>query len=675
MAIVSMQKLSICAAKSDRKKILEFLQSMGAMELINEEIEDEELERLDTQADRMRYEKNAESYDRVLKILAEYAPEEKKGLAMFAGPETVKRSDLDHVVQTRKKLWKKMKAVLDADKEISECRGTIHRDRVQIEALRPWQDLGIPMSFAGTEKTACFIGTLPEPLSEEALYAAASRDLPEPVCLTAEVLGSGADMTCVTVVCLGEQKEKVEENLRAVGFARPAQAVRGIPSEEIKALEEDIAAQEAEIEKQKEKIVSFADEREHFRIAADYYRTRSEKYRILGTVPQTEHAFFLTGWVPADKADRITTLLEEKFNAFVEKEDIREGETEPTLLKNNRFSEAAEGVLASYGLPQHGRVDPTFIMSIFYVIFFGMMLSDAGYGILMFVVCAILLKKYPHMGDGLKKMMKLFFWCGLSTAFWGFMYGGFFGDAIDVVAKTFFGFTGDKVLKPLWFEPLGDPMRLLIWCMLFGLIHLYVGLGIKGYEVLKQGDMTGFICDILAWYLFLTGLVLMLIPSNLFASIAGQKFTFPAFMGPLAKGMVIAGALIILVMSGRNRKNWGLRIALGAYDLYGVTSWLSDILSYSRLLALGLATGVIASVINMMASMFGGGPVGAILFIIIFLLGHTLNLGINALGAYVHTNRLQYVEFFGKFYDAGGKAFVPFHTINKYIEVKEDQTL
>ena len=139
-----------------------------------------------------------------------------------------------------------------------------------------------------------------------------------------------------------------------------------------------------------------------------------------------------------------------------------------------------------------------------------------------------------------------------------------------------------------------------------------------------------------------------------------------------SKILAIGGALIILLMSGRDRKNWALRIALGAYDLYGVTSWLSDVLSYSRLLALGLATGVIASVINMMGSMFGSGPVKVIIFIVVFILGHTLNIAINALGAYVHTNRLQYVEFFGKFYDAGGREFRPFRHKTKYIQVKED---
>ena len=216
-------------------------------------------------------------------------------------------------------------------------------------------------------------------------------------------------------------------------------------------------------------------------------------------------------------------------------------------------------------------------------------------------------------------------------------------------------------------------MRLLLWCMLFGLIHLYAGLGIKGYEYLRDHDIVGFISDVVAWYLFVTGLVFILLPTDLFASIAGRTFTFPPFVAPIAKFAAIAGMLIILVMSGRGRKNWGLRIALGAYDIYGVTSWLSDVLSYSRLLALGLATGVIASVVNMMASMFGGGVVGAVLFIVIFLLGHTLNIGINLLGAYVHTNRLQFVEFFGKFYEGGGKAFRPFRQNSKYVEIKEEK--
>lgn len=672
MAIVSMQKLSICASKKNRKAILETLQQLGIVEIFTEGIEDEELQHMDTLSARSKYEKRAESFDRVLKLLDTYAPGKAAG-GLFGGLDEIGRADLKKVVDNRRNYNLDAERILRDEKEISEYGGLIVKDRNQIEALLPWQALDIPMNMPGTKTSAVFVGTVPEHLSEEALYAAAAKELPEPVSLDARVLSTGNEQTCVSLVCLKRDAAKVEENIRAIGFARPSQMVDEVPSAAIIRLEKDIEDNEKRIEERKADIASFAGKREEFRIAADYYRTRAEKYRLLGTIPQSERVFFLEGWVPADKAERVAKLLTEEHGALVEMEKPSADEVEPTVLKNNPFSRSAEGVLASYGLPQHGHVDPTFLMSIFYVIFFGMMLSDAGYGIVMFVACAVVLKKFPNMAAGTKKMIQLFFWCGLSTTFWGFMYGGFFGDAIDVVARTFFGYTGDGILKPLWFEPLKDPMRLLVWCMLFGVIHLYVGLGIKGYELLRNRDYVGFFSDIVSWYAFLTGLILMLLPSDLFASIAGMEFRFPDYMGTLSKALALGGMLIILLMSGRGRKNWGLRIALGAYDIYGVTSWLSDVLSYSRLLALGLATGVIGNVINMMASMFGGGVVGAILFIVIFILGHTLNIGINALGAYVHTNRLQYVEFFGKFYEAGGRPFIPFHTANKYVEVKEER--
>ena len=459
--------------------------------------------------------------------------------------------------------------------------------------------------------------------------------------------------------------------MRSCGFSKLPFLSHRIPVKAIEKRENDIKIEEKNIEEAEEKIKGFVDMIPKFKIAADYFRTRSEKYRVLGTLPQSTKVFFLQGWVEAAQAESISKLLEVKYGAVVEID--QDDEAAPIKLHNNHFSEASEGVLESYGLPTHGRVDPTFVMSLFYVFFFGMMLSDAGYGIIMALGCAIVLLKFPRMASGTNKMLRLFFWCGLSTTFWGFMFGGFFGDAIDVIAHTFFGVPETtQVLKPLWFAPLENPMRLLIWCMLFGMIHLYAGLGMKGYEYLKNKDIVGFISDVLAWYMFVTGLVLMLLPTQIFASIAQMEFNFPDWLGILSKVITIAGMAIIILMSGRANKNWGLRIALGAYDIYGVTGWLSDVLSYSRLLALGLATGVIASVINSMAIMQGKTVIGVIVFILVFIVGHTLNIAINLLGAYVHTNRLQYVEFFGKFYDAGGEPFRPFKTNNKYIEIKED---
>ena len=677
MAIVQMQKLSICANKKHRKEILEFLQNLGTFEVITDEIDDPELKKKDTSSACSQYLKSADSFDQALKVMSEYFPEKGGGISSLTGREEITRDEMNRVITNNREYLEDAAQILKDKKEITECEGVILKDNNQITSLQPWKDLGIPMSYEGTKETKVFLGTIPDPLGADELYAKASKDLAEPAGISADILSTAPEQSCIAVICLKKDSDKVEENLRSIGFTRPSQMVTGVPADEIRALEEDIAANEKRIAELKDDISCYTGRRKEYRIASDYFRSRAAKYKVLGQIPQSENAFFMEGWVPAGKVEQISKILSERFGALVEKEEIREGEEEPTLLRNNPFSAAAEGVLASYGLPRRGHVDPTFIMSIFYVIFFGMMLSDAGYGIVMFVGCAVALLKFPNMEKGMKKMIRLFFWCGLSTTFWGMIYGGFFGDAIDVIAKTFFGYTGNGIVKALWFEPLKEPMRLLVWCMFFGVIHLYTGLGIKGYEYLSDKDIVGFVCDIVSWYMFLTGLILILLPSDLFTSISGMTFVFPPFVGTLAKVLALGGLVIILLMSGRSNKNWALRIALGAYDLYGVTSWLSDVLSYSRLLALGLATGVIANVINMMCQMVAGsgGIIGAILFTIVFLLGHTLNIGINALGAYVHTNRLQYVEFFGKFYEGGGRPFVPFQTANQYVEVKEEKSL
>lgn len=405
-------------------------------------------------------------------------------------------------------------------------------------------------------------------------------------------------------------------------------------------------------------------------MVSDYYRIRAEKYEILGQLPQTRNTFALSGYVPAFQADKVVKEFSEKYDAVVETEMIQEEEVPPVLLKNNGFSESVEGVLASFGLPGKGEMDPTFFTSVFYVFLFGLMLSDATYGLIVALACGILLVKCPRMATNLRKSIKLFFWCGISTLIWGIMFGGYFGDVVDVVSETFFG---HKVTIPaLWFVPLNDPMRLLLYSMLFGVIHLFTGLALKGYMCIRDGRYMDFVCDCVLWFLLLLGLIGMLLPTELFAGIAGAQIYFPEALKAAVKWMAIIGAVGIVLMSGRANKNFGVRIALGAYDLYGMTSWLSDVLSYSRLLALGLATGVIASVVNQMGSMGGKSIIGVILFIVVFLIGHTFNIGINLLGAYVHTCRLQYVEFFGKFYEGGGKAFEPFMLKTKYVDIKEE---
>ncbi|MCR5293926.1 MAG: V-type ATP synthase subunit I [Lachnospiraceae bacterium] len=673
MAVVEMQKIGICALKENRKAILEKLQKLGIMQMEEDSIDDDELMKMDTAESRITWDKHAELCDQAASILDKYLPEDKGLLGSLEGKERLSEGSLREIIEKRHPCNKIARRILRYEKAVSECNANILKDENLIESLVPWMALDIPLSFEGTGKTSAFIGTMPGALTEEMIAERLREKAPELSALELKVLYTSSDSVNVFVLCMKEDAEAVETALRSLGFARPPQLALGRPEKVAEDAKKDIEKQKTEIGCLVDKIKENAGSRRDFHILGDYYRTRAEKYRLLGMIPQSKNVFFLTGWVPKAAAEPLKELMEKDYGAVFSLEEKAEDETEPTVLKNNPFSAVYEPIVSSYGLPQHGKVDPTTIMSFFYMFFFGMMLSDAGYGLVMVIGTALVLKKYPGMGQGIKKMLSMFFWCGISTTFWGFMYGGFFGDVIDVVAKTFFGYTGaTPILKPIWFNPLDAPMQLLIYCMLFGLIHLFFGLGIKGYQYLKEGDAAGFVSDILAWYALLIGLILILLPTDLFGNIAQMTFVFPPAVNMLARILAAAGCAVILLMSGRANKNWGLRIALGAYDIYGITSWLSDVLSYSRLLALGLATGVIAQVINTMAAMVaeGTGFLGPILFILIFLVGSVLNLAINLLGAYVHTNRLQYVEFFGKFYDAGGEPFVPFETKTKYVEMK-----
>ena len=464
----------------------------------------------------------------------------------------------------------------------------------------------------------------------------------------------------------------MSDALRRIGFEYPSYQSPVVPKKREKEINRHISNRDGRILEAQQNIKALAEYYPKLEFLEDYFVMKAERYAAFDDISASNNTFVMTGYIAAEDALKLKKYLEDTYDAEVELEDSDTDDT-PVKLRNNKFAEPTEGVLASYSYPDRHEADPTSVMAIFYYIFFGMMFSDAGYGLVMAIACAIVLGKFKHMETGLRRSVKMFFWCGISTTFWGLLFGSFFGDAVTVISNTFFHTPPPPIpglVEPIWFNPVTNPMQMLMFSFLLGIIHLFAGLAIMAYNDIKHKQYLAVLYDVISWYLLVGGAILALLSMEMMGNIAG--FILPPVFATIGGIMAAVGAVIILFFSGRESKNPVKRFLKGIYGLYGATGYLSDILSYSRLLALGLATGVIAQVFNQIGSMIGSGVIGAIIFTLIFVIGHGLNIGINALGAYVHTNRLQFVEFFGKFYQGGGREFKPFKINTKHYTVKEE---
>lgn len=665
MAKVAMKQIEIAAVLEDSQQIMDLLQRRGIVQ-IEDCREIDGLNKLNVSQSVSQFDRFLETAKAAKELLLKYSSEEKKSmLAGFAPRRQITAAEFIEKSNEADVLLNKCYEINDLGKRISEDKANAVRNETLAENIAPWIKLDIPMNFTGTEFSQEFIGYFPFSINKDELMIKLAEEVPEADDIEIEIVYSDDTQTCAVVFCLKENGEKVERALRSQGFVKPTDVSPHLPKEQYEVylaekdrLLDDIKACEQKLSQLSEYIPKID-------FLIDYFSVRSEKYDAIGKLGISDRVFILEGYIPAKYGDKLKNEIEEKFTAAVSVSDTEpEDENEPVLLKNNSFAAPVEPITEMYSLPSKKDIDPNGIMAFFYYVFFGMMFSDAGYGLLMVIATAFVILKYKPERQK-KNTMLMYMYCGISTMFWGIMYGSFFGDIINVIRINFLGL--DSIRLYLWKDPQGnDLMSVMVYCFLFGLIHLFVGVAIKGYMLWRDGDKFGAFCETVPIFLAVGG-------SGPIC--AGMLVTIPDSVTNICKYLAIVGVVLIILTGGRSSKSIGGKIGGGLYAFYNVVSgYLSDILSYSRLLALGLVTGIIGNVINMMGTLPESKITKAVLLIVVFAIGHTINFGINIIGAYVHTNRLQYVEFFSRFYEGGGKKFRPFKANTKTLRFKEEIT-
>lgn len=549
-------------------------------------------------------------------------------------------------------------------------RNEYNRLEALSRALTPWLDY--PRSLGGEVTALCevWLGTLP-PKTPISAVDAALADLHAGV----EEISRDRDALHVSILTMKQDADAAARAMAALGFVKAS--FKGLPSEGTAAenlglITRRMGELEAELATCEDRLRTLSDSMEDLKILSDMEATTLVAADQKQKLAATDQCVVLEAWVPAERDVRVAAALD-KLPCAYEMEDPIPGEEPPVLLKNNGYASNFEWVVGMYSYPKYGTFDPTFIMSIFYFVIFGLMFADVGYGIIL-VLAGFLAPKILRMKPSMKRMLNMFGYCGISCTLLGAVFGGWFGDLPYAVMTGFMGYESVEAAKeaapifnglvvtlggsPVSFNPLENPMTFLVISLVMGAVHLIAGMAVKFVLLCKEGNVFAAIFDIGSYWVLFAGIGLL-------------------FVHPLTGWIVLGtGALMIIATGGRKQKNPIMKVLIGLKGLYDLINYASDLLSYCRILALGLAAGVIAQVMNLLATMGGPTVAGYILFVPILLVGHLLNIGINLLGAFVHTSRLQYLEFFNKFYEDGGIAFAPAAPADTYstaeCEVEED---
>ena len=635
-----MKHLRLLGMESEREALLKAMQDMECVEISSIDGSEEALKSGFAKPDDkalMSAQEASRAYRTALASLDRFAPE-KKG--MFRKRQGVSRAAFFSAASEEN-----ARTAAETINKDTRRLGEIESERTKNEALRatlaPWLTVDAPLGGADGA-LAVFFGTAGLNVTDNALKALAdSLD----GLLTWQQASSDRSLRYLLVMCHGSVKERALSALRDLGFSTVSfRGMTGTAKENDKTLTENLVALEKERQETEQRIAGLGGKRETLLEASDRaaiaLRREEAKSRLVGT----DKVFLLEGWLPADRCAALEKALE-PFTCAIETREPTEDEYPqvPVQLKNNKLTRPLNMVTEMYSLPAYGTLDPNPLMAPFFILFYGIMMADMGYGLLMMIASVIISKKYRPKGTS-GELFSLLGLCGISTFIMGALTGGFFGDFLTQLVAIVS--PGTVFALPKLFDPLDDLTMILIGSMALGMVQIVTGMAISLIEKCKRKKFLDAFFEEITWWIVFIGIALLALGKGAAVLYVGCALVL---LGPIVQG-----------------KGWG-RLTGVFGSLYNhVTGYFGDILSYTRLMALMLAGSVIAQVFNMLAAM----PGNVIAFIIISMLGNAMNFGLNLLGCYVHDLRLQCLEFFNKFYVDGGKPFRPMTLDTEYVDLQ-----
>ena len=657
MAIVKMSKFDLVVFAEQRAKVLKKLQKFKEVNFVDIELHDEngELSK-DAVEGVTKYVNNEElthiderlyQLSNAISLIKKYDERKTRLRDVIHGNENYTFDELAKKALTYD--WKKVSSELNKiGTQYSQIKSEISKKYMRYDEIDLWERLDVnPKELKNLKKVNTFLGTVPIKLKGTFIDGIAELDK-----TYYEELKIVKDEVYYLVISSIDEreKEKLAEVFRNSSFTVENLDIDAVPQDYKNGLQKEISELKKEKRRLKAQIKTYSEDLADLQAVYEYMQNK--KLRIVESekLAQTENTILIKGWIPTEKVSEFEKVIKDEAgdNYYLTFTDAdRDDATVPIKLKNGKVASTFENLTGMYAYPRYNEIDPTPLFTPFYILFFGMMGADVGYGLVLLLATMFVLK-VVNLSSQMRKSVKFFFYLSFSVIFWGLLYGSYFGATIPGMWRLV--------------DPASQYNDLLIGSIVFGVVHIFVGLAIKAYMLIRDGKSLEAVYDVLFWYMALIGGMLFLI---------FKLMNLSAVVANVSMWVMIAGMAGIVLTGGREAKGVGAKLGGGLYSLYGISSYVGDFVSYSRLMALGLSGGFIASAINMIAGMIGGNWFGMIFIPVILIAGHLFNMFLSFLGAYVHTSRLMYVEYFGKFYEGGGKPFKDFRTENKYINLDD----